>query len=83
VSEGRTSITRLSYRDDQPYEVPFRAVEHDEDDDGLEGFDFIMGTGRNEFVEYWGTESDWREERRDILRRDRARKRLGGFGFRA
>lgn len=72
----------MSHTPDQPYEIPFRAVDHDEPDYGPDGSDLIAGVGHAKPEEWWGTDTDWRNERRDLLRRDRARRNLGGFGFR-
>lgn len=67
----------------QPFEVPYREVEHDEPWDYPEGFDFIFGMGhvRDEIFHGWESkkaEDDYWAERR---RADAARKKLGGFGF--
>ena len=72
----------MSYQADQPYEIPFRVVDHDQDDEGPDGSDLIVGLGTARREEWYGTSTDWKMERRDLLRRERARKQLGGFGFR-
>jgi hypothetical protein len=64
---------------DQPFDVPFREVTHQDHNDGYIDIRHI-GTSRE--TEYYGSEEEWQEELEDLRRRDLARKKLGGFGFR-
>lgn len=75
----------MSHLPAQPYEIPWREVEHEAASERLdeEGRDHLGHLGRADGETWWGTETEEREARRDLLRRDRARRKLGGFGFRA
>lgn len=75
----------MSHVPDQPYEVPFRTVDHDEETERIDedGRDMILGIGRIDGEDWWGTTTDWKTARKDLLRRQRARRDLGGFGFRS
>lgn len=75
---------RASHTPEQPHEVPFREVEHqDPTDDERDGFDFIFGLGalRDEVFHGWESKAAedayWKEQRR----KDAARQKLGRFGF--
>lgn len=74
----------MSHLPEQPYEIPFREVEHEMAGERIDedGRDMIAGLGRADYEDWWGTPTEARAARRELLRRDKARRHLGGFGFR-
>lgn len=74
-------MTEVPAEREQPYEVPYREVLHDEDGDDVDGFDLIAGMGTATKIEWWGTDTDEREWRKEMRRKEKARRELGGFGF--
>lgn len=67
---------------DVPYDVPYREVEHQEEDFGPGGFDCITGLGTIKDREYWGGTAEWRKEYDEVKKREKRRREIGGFGFR-
>lgn len=74
----------MSHTPDQPHEVPFREVEHDEAQDrfDVDGRDMIGGIGTVRDWDWWGSKTDDDRLRAELAERERSRARLGGFGFR-
>ena len=72
----------MSHTPDQPHEVPFREVAHEDPDDSmLEGMDYIGGVGAVKDWDWWGSADDDRRLRAELATKEQARARLGGFGF--
>lgn len=72
----------MSHLPDQDYEVPIRTVEHAEpiDDSFFDVPTFPVGYARE--ITWIGTDAEIKAERAELLRRQKARAELGGFGFR-
>lgn len=72
----------MSHLPDQPHEVPFREVEHDIVDLEFPDLFWPRHIGIYRQAEYHMTEEELKEWEDDMRRKDQARAKLGGFGFR-
>lgn len=75
----------MSHLPDQPHEIPFREVEHDDFDPNApldsDYWPTKMGHIGAETFHGWGSKKEEDDHWKDQRRKDEARKRLGGFGF--
>lgn len=73
----------MSHLPDQPHEVPFREVEHQEFDDDPKGYEQILGMGTVRDWTWWGGPKRDAEFVKELEALEKRRAKLGGFGFRA
>jgi hypothetical protein len=68
----------------QPDEIPYRETQHDDggESDPMYPDYWPVQVGHVREMEWDGTDEDARLYYEDVERRDRARAKLGGFGFR-
>lgn len=80
----RCTLPQVPDEREIPETIPFREVEHDERDEFPDDWAFRsypMGSARD--GEVWADQATWDAFVDELHRREEARKKLGGFGFRA